>query len=92
MEQAGPGRPEKGAVYGQDSHWAGRDPLGFKGRWKGITRTKEREPSRKSPLSLENVDKYFGKMEQLENFLRKNATAKMITEGKEHVSDDDGDI
>jgi hypothetical protein len=47
------GRPKKGASYGQDSHVRGRDPLGFKQRYKDRQLSAQRAPSRKSPLSLE---------------------------------------
>lgn len=49
----GRGQPRKGSVYGQDSHVRGRDPLGFKERYKAMKVGAERAPSRKSPLSLE---------------------------------------
>lgn len=47
------GRPQKGPSYGQDSHVRGRDPLGFKQRYKDRSLSPLRAPSRKSPLSLE---------------------------------------
>lgn len=47
------GRPRKGPQYGQDSHVRGRDPLGFKERYKAMKLSPERAPSKKSPLSLE---------------------------------------
>jgi hypothetical protein len=49
----GRGAPRKGSVYGQDSHVRGRDPLGFKERYKAMQVGTKRAPSPKSPLSLE---------------------------------------
>lgn len=49
----GRGAPKKGMMYGQDSHVRGRDPLGFKERYKAMSLGNERTPSFKSPLSLE---------------------------------------
>lgn len=49
------GRPRTGPKYGQDSHSAGRDPLGFKERYKVIQSSeKKRKNVRKNPLSLES--------------------------------------
>lgn len=69
----GRGAPRKGSVYGQDSHVRGRDPLGFKERYKAMKIGAERAPSRKSPLSLET-----------KNILRqlRAPQAKLMTETK----------
>jgi hypothetical protein len=48
------GRPKSGPTFAQDSHVRGRDPLGFKERYKALKVGPERKPSYKSPLSLEN--------------------------------------
>jgi hypothetical protein len=48
------GRPRSGPTFAQDSHVRGRDPLGFKERYKALKVGPERKPSYKSPLSLEN--------------------------------------
>jgi hypothetical protein len=47
------GRPRKGATYAQDSHVRGRDPLGFKQRYKDRSISPERTPSRRSALTAE---------------------------------------
>ena len=48
------GRPKTGMQYGQDSSPSGRDPLGFKERYKVIQSSeKKRNNPRKSPLSTE---------------------------------------
>lgn len=53
--EEGAGRPKgPSSVYGQDTHPRGRDPLGFKQRYKAMKVSPERAPSKKSPLSLES--------------------------------------
>jgi hypothetical protein len=52
-EDAGPGQPKKGMVYAQDSHVRGRDPLGFKERYKAMKIGTERRDKPKPSLSLE---------------------------------------
>jgi hypothetical protein len=53
LEEETRGRPSKGPSYSQDSHPRGRDPLGFKERYKALKVSPQRAPSKKSPLSLE---------------------------------------
>lgn len=53
LEEETRGRPRTGPQYGQDSHVRGRDPLGFKERYKAMKVSPLRAPSKKSPLSLE---------------------------------------
>lgn len=65
-EAAGPGQPKKGAVYGQDSHPRGRDPLGLDQQYMDRRHSKEKKriQTRKSPLSLEmmqGLDTKLGK-------------------------------
>jgi hypothetical protein len=57
------GRPKTGQKYGQDSHPAGRDPLGFKERYAAIQSSeKKRENPRKSPLSTEVLNRLGKKL------------------------------
>jgi hypothetical protein len=78
------GRPKKGIVYGQDNHPLGRDPLGFKGRFKSVHFGKEREPSKKSKLSLEYLDQFPKAKRKL------NIDNKILTESstKPHFLDE----
>jgi hypothetical protein len=64
------GRPRKGAVYAQDSHVRGRDPLGFKSRYTDLQLSNQRKT--KSPLSLE-VKNTLTKM-------RENKKVRILTE------------
>ena len=50
------GRPPEGQKYGQDSHPRGRDPLGHKENLGAIQIGQKRKPTKKSPLSLEQVE------------------------------------
>lgn len=54
-DESAPGRPKKGMAYGQDSHPAGRDPLGFAERYHVIGQKQDRKQRRKFPLSTENI-------------------------------------
>jgi hypothetical protein len=53
IEEETRGRPRTGPQYAQDSHVRGRDPLGFKERYRAMQVSAGRAPSKKSPLSLE---------------------------------------
>lgn len=70
LEEETRGRPRKGSVYGQDSHVRGRDPLGFKARYKDMQISPQRKT--KSPLSLE--------MKSTLTSMYKNNKVKMLTE------------
>jgi hypothetical protein len=78
------GRPKTGPRYGQDAHPRGRDPLGFKERYKVIQSSeKKRKNPRKSPLSLEmktSIDRKLGRLSV--------STPKIITES--HTDPDAG--
>ena len=78
------GRPKTGPRYGQDAHPRGRDPLGFKERYKVIqSSAKKRNNPRKSPLSLEmmnSIDKKLGR--------NPTSTPRVITE--QHTDPDAG--
>jgi capsid assembly protein Gp20 len=52
LEEETRGAPRKGPQYGQDSHVRGRDPLGFKERYKALKVSPERQ-NKKSILSVE---------------------------------------
>jgi hypothetical protein len=56
LEEAKMGRPPEGQKYGQDSHPRGRDPLGHKENLGAIQIGQKRKPTKKSPLSLEQVE------------------------------------
>jgi hypothetical protein len=56
LEEAKMGRPPEGQKYGQDSHPRGRDPLGHKENLGALQVGEKRKPSKKSPLSLEQVE------------------------------------
>lgn len=60
LEEETRGRPRTGPQYGQDSHVRGRDPLGFKERYKAMQISPQRAPSKKSPLSLEALSALAG--------------------------------
>lgn len=53
--EEGRGQPRKGAVYGQDSHVRGRDPLGFKERYNAMQIGTKRAPSTSPRLSSESM-------------------------------------
>jgi len=78
------GRPKTGPRYGQDAHPRGRDPLGFKERYKVIqSSAKKRNNPRKSPLSLEmktSIDRKLGRSPI--------STPKVLSEG--HTDPDAG--
>lgn len=80
------GRPKKGPQYAQDSHVRGRDPLGFKERYKAMKISSERAPSKKSPLSLESLAAING----FSSFTKKSL--KTLTENMDelNVGDDTG--
>jgi hypothetical protein len=59
LEEAKMGRPKKGMAYGQDSHPRGRDPLGHKENMGALTVTPQRKDKKKSPLALEEMDKWL---------------------------------
>jgi len=56
LEEAKMGRPPEGQKYGQDSHPRGRDPLGHKENLGAMQIGQKRKQSKKSPLSLEQVE------------------------------------
>jgi hypothetical protein len=70
LEEETRGRPRKGSVYGQDSHVRGRDPLGFKTRYKDLQLSDQRKT--KSPLSLE--------VKNTLEAMRSNKKVKMLNE------------
>lgn len=78
------GRPEKGSSYGQDSHYAGRDPLGFREKYHVIGDKKQNRKYRKKfPLSLESVTKSMDSSGKL-------AKKELLTENTQPSSSDGG--
>jgi Bacteriophage T4-like portal protein (Gp20) len=47
------GQPPKNPQYAQDSHVRGRDPLGFKERYKALHVAQKRKPAQRTGLSME---------------------------------------
>lgn len=82
--EAGPGvqqeagRPTTGMSYGQDSHPAGRDPLGFKERYHVIGQKQKRTQTRKSPLSIESVGIDFKSLDKRINSKKKAVLTENI--------------
>lgn len=75
------GQPRKPPQYAQDSHVRGRDPLGFKERYKALQIGQKRKPSRHSPLSLE-VRQALGK------FSSRHTSSTLLSETQGELFED----